>query len=96
MLCALVTEEIAEPGEGVMFCAILPVLPTLSVCSPPTKPAIGGRMMSSMMMGRRPVAAGSISPTIARLELRNYLRPSVSGDLLLAAAVASRVAYQPI
>jgi hypothetical protein len=34
MLCALVTEEIAEPGEGVMFCAILPVLPTLSVCSP--------------------------------------------------------------
>jgi hypothetical protein len=48
--CALVTEEIAEPGEGAIFCAIWPALPILSACSPPTSLASGSPLMLPMMM----------------------------------------------
>jgi hypothetical protein len=48
--CALVTEEIAEPGEGATFCAIWPALPILSVCSLPTSWASGSPLMLPMMM----------------------------------------------
>jgi len=49
-LCALVTEETAEPGEGATFCAIWLALPILSVCSPPTSLASGSPLMLPMMM----------------------------------------------
>ena len=48
-LCALVTEETAEPGEGATFCAIWPALPILSVWSPPTSLASGSPLMLPMM-----------------------------------------------
>jgi hypothetical protein len=46
-LCALVKEE---PVDGATFCAISPAWPGLSDCSPPMWLAIGGRLMSPMMM----------------------------------------------
>ena len=64
--CVLVTEEIAEPGEGATICAISLALPALSACSPRESVASDVALMLPMMMHLQTSCVAGLSAAAAR------------------------------
>ena len=71
--CVLVTEEIAEPGEGATICAISLALPALSACSPRESVASDVFLMWPMMHLQTSCVAG-----LSAAAARRFVKAAVS------------------